>query len=200
MSIKNIQNDNNKSWLDAKFGSINAKQTNVNAGVTFKMDSDTILYLQGQAGNPSDKLELNSSLEPVWISDAMGEAFQHAEYLESSTFATTSATYVPVPGATFTTTDLGTVPRTYVLFFEIEMNNIDPSVGGASAKIEMTTPTPSLYRTFFIKGNYAPFHNCCGYNLVTLTGVNTFDFYVRSVTGGQTTTVQRVRYSLYMIA
>jgi len=198
MSIQNIQNDNNKSWLDAKFGSVNAKNLIIPATKKIVLDAGSELILQGNAGNPGDLMILDGDDHLIWTKDQLGAFEEHTSFYEASTFTTTSGTLVDAGTSSFVTSVLSA--GTYILYANMEIRGAVAGSGSMS-ELQQTIPTGATLRQFKIIGNSLNYDTLQSMYIfaVTTPASYTFRFQIQSITGGQQTEIRRVRWLLIRI-
>lgn len=191
MSIRNIINDQNKSWLTGNFNNVDANEYEATADDIVTMDGTVDIQLSGAPGTAGQEIIKNGSNQLSWATptDSAGDNMQY-DLLGIGPYTNNTIIYQPVHQFNATGLPVGD----YICFFSAEIQN-----PGAVAYAQVTDLALTQFNEWAIPA-HTEFHSICGFQIlnVTLT-IQPYVFLIRSGIAGQVTTARNIRFFFWKI-
>jgi len=193
MSIRNLQNNQHKEWLDGKFDVLNARQFAFTSGDSAVFANTAVLEIGGDAGSIGEILKKDANNKPAWgTPHIFGEVIETYTDHESTPFSTTSLT--PVVASTHTTASLAV--GTYVVHYQCEIENTTFS---AVADFYESVPTPTVINSWQDNSGLSQFKCVSGFKVITVGAPTAYTYQWRLWVTGGTGQMRRVRLILYKV-
>jgi len=190
MSIRNVINDQNKSWLTGNFNNVDANEYEATADDIVTMDGAVDIQLSGASGTAGQEIRKNGSNQLSWFTppDSAGDHLHYGTYAGPETNDT--ITYQPRYQLTFT----GLTAGNYVCFFSAELQN-----PGAVAYAQISDIPFTQLNEWAIPA-HPEFHGISGFVILNITtSAFGFIYSIKSGTPGQVTTIRNMRMFFWKI-